>query len=227
MARNSKPAPDDLPAAVRARLAGEIAASAPFDGWGEAGIRAAAMAAGVDPDVALYAFTSGGERPEVAAIGAWIEAIDTAMEAALGHGALDGLPVREKIRRLVTFRLEAMAGMEEAVRRALSVMANPRNAPRTARRGWHSADVMWRLAGDTAADYNHYTKRATLGALYAATLAVWIDDQSVDKAETHAFLERRIAGVMRFEKTKARLLNPAVPAFSMTRFLGRLRYPAN
>jgi ubiquinone biosynthesis protein COQ9 len=92
--------------------------------------------------------------------------------------------------------------------------------------GWHSADAMWRLAGDTATDYNHYTKRATLGALYAATLAVYAQDKSEDRADTRAFLDRRIEGVMRFEKAKARLLKPRDESFSVTRLLGRLRYPA-
>jgi ubiquinone biosynthesis protein COQ9 len=218
--------PADLPEDIRARLAPVIAAGAAFDGWGEEAIRAAALAEGIAPDVALYAFASSGQRVEIGAIDAWIGTIDTAMKAALGGGVLETLPVRERIRRLVSFRLEAVAGMEEAVRRALAVMALPQNAPRAARIGWRSADAMWRLAGDRSADYNHYTKRATLGALYAATLAVWVDDQSAGKAETARFLERRIAGVMRFEKAKARLLNPAAPAFSVTRFLGRLRYPA-
>jgi ubiquinone biosynthesis protein COQ9 len=85
---------------------------------------------------------------------------------------------------------------------------------------------MWRLAGDTATDYNHYTKRATLGALYAATLAVYAQDKSEDRADTRAFLDRRIEGVMRFEKAKARLLKPRDESFSVTRLLGRLRYPA-
>ena len=89
---------------------------------------------------------------------------------------------------------------------------------------------MWRLAGDTAADFNHYTKRATLAALYAATLSVFAGDTSEGKAETLAFLDRRIEGVMRFEKAKARLLAGNTIAgnaghFSPARFLGRLRYP--
>ena len=226
MARSPDSPAADLPAELRARLAKAIAAGAAFDGWGEAGIRAAAEAEGVDPEVALYAFASGGQRVEIGAIDAWIATIDAAMIAALGNGVLEELPVRERIRRLVAFRLEAIAGQEETVRRALAVMAMPQNAPRAARIGWRSADMMWRLAGDRAADYNHYTKRATLGALYAATLAVWVDDTSEGKVDTAEFLERRIAGVMRFEKAKARLLKPAIPAFSVTRFLGRLRYPA-
>jgi ubiquinone biosynthesis protein COQ9 len=102
----------------------------------------------------------------------------------------------------------------------------PQNVSQGLKLGWRSADVMWRLAGDTATDYNHYTKRATLGAIYAATLAVFADDQSEGKAETRAFLDRRIEGVMRFEKVKAQILRPTDERFSMARFLGRLRYPA-
>ena len=101
----------------------------------------------------------------------------------------------------------------------------PQNLPRTARLGWNSADLMWRLAGDTATDYNHYTKRALLAGIYSATLAMFIDDRSEGKAETRAFLDRRIEGVMKFEKAKAQLLRER-EGFNLARFLGRLRYPA-
>ena len=46
-----------------------------------------------------------------------------------------------------------------------------------------------------------------------------------DNAETRAFLERRIEGVMKFEAAKARLLKDREIPFSPARFLGRLRYP--
>jgi ubiquinone biosynthesis protein COQ9 len=105
-------------------------------------------------------------------------------------------------------------------------MAMPHNAPQALRIGWRSADLMWRQAGDTATDYNHYTKRMLLGSIYAATLAVFANDESEDFAETRAFLERRIEDVMRFEKAKARLLKGSDEYFSPARFLGRLRYPA-
>ena len=55
---------------------------------------------------------------------------------------------------------------------------------------------------------------------------VEVDDESEGKAETRAFLDRRIEGVMTFEKVKAKWLNPEREHFSLSRFLGRLRYPA-
>ena len=84
---------------------------------------------------------------------------------------------------------------------------------------------MWRAAGDTATDYNHYTKRAILGSVYAATLAVFLNDETDDLSETRAFLGRRIDGVMRFEKAKAQI-TALRPPFSPARFIGRLRYSA-
>ena len=84
---------------------------------------------------------------------------------------------------------------------------------------------MWRLAGDTATDYNHYTKRAMLLGVYTATITVFLDDESEGQAETRAFLARRIDGIMRFERAKAGMARRAIRRPSLSRFVGRLRYP--
>ena len=207
---------------LRRALAPAIAEAAAFDGWSVAAVREAATRQGIDPDAAVYAFAAG----PMAMIGAWTGCIDADMAKALPAERLAAMKIRERIRALVLFRLEAAAPHKESLRRALAIMAMPMNAPRALAIGWNSADAMWRLAGDTATDYNHYTKRMTLGALYAATLAVFVDDDSEDFADTRAFLERRIEGVMKFEAAKARLLRPREVGFSPARFLGRLRYPA-
>lgn len=209
-------------AELRVLMAPAVARAAAFDGWSDAALAQAAGEHGIDPAVARLAFDGGA----MAMIAAWIGTIDAAMRDHFADGSLAALPIRTRISQLVRFRLAAVAGLEESLRRALAVMAMPQNAVGSLRLGWASADAMWRLAGDTATDYNHYTKRTLLGGIYAATLAVFIDDDSEGKAETLAFLDRRIAGVMRFEKAKARLLRPDAERFSMARLLGRLRYPA-
>ena len=206
---------------LRVALAPEIARAAVFDGWSDAVLEQAAALAGADAAVARLAFPGGA----MDMIAGWIASTDAKMEAAFADGHLSSLKVRDRIRTLLLFRLDAIAGQEEALRRALAIQAMPQNLPRTARLGWSSADLMWRLAGDTATDYNHYTKRALLAGIYSATLAVFIDDRSEGKADTRAFLDRRIEGVMKFEKAKARLLRER-EGFNLARFLGRLRYPA-
>jgi ubiquinone biosynthesis protein COQ9 len=207
---------------LRLALAPRIAEAAVFDGWSQQAVADAARAMRADADVAAYAFKGG----QMEMIAAWIGQVDARMEAEFPPGALSGLPVRERIRRLVLFRLECIAGMEEALRRALAIMAMPHNVPRALKLGWRSADRMWRLAGDAVTGASHYTRRATLSAVYAATLAVFVDDDSEGKAETHAFLDRRIDDIVRIEKAKASL-RPGEDRFSIARFLGRLRYPAN
>jgi ubiquinone biosynthesis protein COQ9 len=113
----------------------------------------------------------------------------------------------------------------EAVRRALAILAMPQNLPLGLRISWRSVDLMWRIAGDTSTDFNHYTKRMTLGAVYGSTLLVWLDDQSEGWSETAAFLDRRIDDVMKIEKFKAEWRGSADQRLSVSRFLGRLRYP--
>lgn len=218
--------PDDTLDGLRLRLAPAIAEAALFDGWSEAAVIAAADAEEVSPDLALLAFRDGSRISAMAMIAAWIRAIDAAMAREWPAQRLAALPVRERIRALVSFRVDAMARARESLRRARAIMASPRHAASALRLGWESADRMWRLAGDTATDYNHYTKRAILAGVTAATLAVLVDDESEGLATTHAFLDRRIAGILRFEKAKARFTPPEGAGFSVARFLGRLRYPA-
>lgn len=208
--------------ALRLALAPAIADAAVFDGWSEAAVDSAAAAQGIDPASARFAF----DGVAMAMIEAWAGSVDVAMAAEFPPERIAAMKIRERIRSLVQFRLDAIAHQKEALRRALAIMAMPQNAPRAAKLAWHSADAMWRLAGDTATDYNHYTKRLTLGSIYAATLAVYVDDTSEGHAETRAFLDRRIEGIMKFEKAKARVMRPRDEQFSVARLLGRLRYPA-
>ena len=159
-------------------------------------------------------------------IDAWFDAIDKAMLAAFPPERIAALKVRERIRDLILFRLEAVAPQREALRRALAILAAPRHAPEGARLAWRSADRIWRLAGDTATDSNHYSKRALLIGVYGSTTLIFLDDQSEGFAETRAFLDRRIGDVMRFETAKARWRSSSRYRPSLSRFLGRLRYPA-
>ena len=206
---------------IRAALAPIIARNAAFDGWSDTAVETAASARRVDPDVARLAFSGGA----VEAIAAWFEAIDRAMIAAVPEDRLAAMKIRERISAQVEARLEALAPDREALRRALAILARPQHALRAAKLGWHAADLMWRRAGDTATDYNHYTKRAILSGVYAATITVFLDDESEGFADTRAFLSRRIDGILSFEKTKAQLLKQRERLPSLSRFIGRLRYP--
>lgn len=220
MTTNAPATPADLPLAeLRPRLVAAMLPDVPFDGWTALARDAAADAQGVDRDIAAMAL------PDAAAmVDAYIAHADTLMVAAMGD--VSGLKVRDRIRLALRSRLEAASADREAVRRALAVLAQPQHAGLAARSLWRTADTMWRAAGDTATDFNHYSKRAILGAVYSASLLYWLDDDSDDHEATWAFIDRRIDSIMKFEKTKASAKKAMAWMPNPARFLGRLRYPA-
>ena len=206
---------------LRRRLALAVGEHAVFDGWSRAAVDAAARQLGVDPVQARLAMP----KSQAGLIALYIQEVDRALEAWFTPERIEKLKVREKIRAIVWRRLEIMGPAREAVRRALAILAMPQNIPLALNMSWRTADLMWRIAGDTSTDFNHYTKRMTLGAVYGSTLLAWLDDRSEGWKETGAFLDRRIDDVMKFEKLKAEWRGSADSDLSLSRFLGRLRYP--
>ena len=211
-----EPSPLEL---LRRRLALAVGENAVFDGWTRAAVDAAADQLDIGRAQARLAMPKNA----AAMVDIYIHGVDRELEQRLPPERLLSLKIRERIRTLVWTRLEIMGPAREAVRRGLSILSMPQNVALGARIGWRSADLMWRLAGDVSTDFNHYTKRMTLGAVYGSTLVTWLDDNSEGWTDTGAFLDRRIDNVMQFEKWKAQWRGQE--RFSVTRFLGRLRYP--
>ena len=206
---------------LRPLIARELPRHAAFDGWGDKAVDSAARVLGAHPDVAALLFETRTDM-----IDAWFASIDDDMRSAFTADTLAAMKMRARITSLVEARIAIVAPHREALRRALTILAMPQNLPRAARLGWRAADAMWRAAGDTATDYNHYTKRAILGSVYSATMAVFINDDSAQHADTREFLARRIDGIMRFETAKAKFVSRPRVGFSVSRFIGQLRYPA-
>ena len=208
---------------VRAALAPILPRHAAFDGWRAEAVTMAAEQCGIDSDIAALAFPGGA----MDMIDAWFASIDMRMLDALAPEKLATLSIRRRIISLIETRLTLLARDREALRRAQAILAMPRHAARAAKLGWRAADGMWRAAGDETTDLNHYSKRLTLAGVYAATLLVFVDDESEDWTETRAFLARRIEGVMRFERAKAQWKGiGGGERLSLSRFIGRLRSPA-
>lgn len=190
----------------------------PFDGWSQASLALAAADTGIDPAVARLALPGAIDM-----IDAYIALADERMETACATPAFAGLKIRERIAGAIRTRLEQAAPHREAIRRASAILALPPNALRSLRLTWRTADAIWRTAGDRSTDFSYYSRRVLAGGVYASTLLVWLDDDTEGFADTWGFLDRRIADVMRIETLKSRL-RPKGDRFSVTSFLGRLRY---
>jgi rpsU-divergently transcribed protein len=183
-------------------------------GWTWPTVRAAGKAAGLsEADVELL--LPHGPK-DLAAL--FSRRHDAQALAALPDPA--GLKVRERIRAAVAARLDAAAEDEAAVRRWAGFLALPINLPLGVRLLWESADKLWRWAGDTATDENHYSKRAILSGILASALAIRL---SSGREAAMAFVDGRIENVMAFEKWKAGL-KPSELLRDVAGALGRMRY---
>jgi ubiquinone biosynthesis protein COQ9 len=159
----------------------------PEQGWTYAALRAGLAESGADPRDAELLFPGGA----VDMVEAFLDRADRALEAAAGEFA--ALRTGPRVRALLVRRFAQARPDKEAVRRATALLALPRNLPLAARCTARTVDTIWHLAGDTAADFSWYTKRATLAGIYTATLLYWLRDMSEDDAATLAFLDRRLA----------------------------------
>ena len=170
-----------------------------FDGWSLLTLHAAARRLGM-PEAEAESLFPRGAADMVAQFSDWADR--RMLEAAEG---LEAMKVRERISTLMRARLAVLEPHREAVRRGLSVLALPQNAALGARLLYYTVDSAWYAAGDTATDWNFYTKRGLLAGVVAATTLYWLDDRSPDTIDTLAFLDRRIDDAMRIPKATAQL----------------------
>lgn len=210
-------------AGAKERLLDAALGHVTFDGWSDTTFRAAADDIGLAPDLARAICPRGALDLAVA----YHRRGDAAMEEGLRAARLSDLRFRDRIARAVRLRLDAAD--REVVRRGAALFALPQNAATGAGLIWGTADAIWRALGDTSDDINWYSKRATLSAVYSATVLFWLGDESEGHAATWDFLDRWIEEVMRFEKFKAQVReNPVLSKVlaASLRVLGRVRAPA-
>lgn len=171
-----------------------------FDGFTDRVLARAGEAAGATKLALARLFPAG----PLSLVETYSDSADAAMAARLGAMDLKAMKIRARIAAAVTARLDALRPHKQAARRAAAFLSLPPHAALGVRLAWRTVDAMWRGVGDTATDFNFYTKRGILAGVYSATLLRWFTDQSADESETAAFLAERIDNVMQFEKLKAK-----------------------
>jgi ubiquinone biosynthesis protein COQ9 len=208
---------------IKAQLLEAAKAHVPFDGWSEPAFRAAMEDAGVSEGLARAACPRGAVDLALA----FHDEGDQAMLERFEREDLSNLRYSEKVAALVRFRLEAVED-KELVRRGMTLFSLPQYALDGSKALWGTVDKIWTALGDTSDDINWYTKRATLSGVYGSTVLYWLGDDSDGHERTWAFLDRRIADVMQFEKVKARAQENRLVAGLMNgplSFLNRIKAP--
>ncbi len=186
--------------ALRDRILDATLPNVIFDGWSRKALTHGAVSAGLAAEDVDIAFPRGVRG----AVEHWLRRADEAMLATLGDADLDAMRIRERIAFAVRLRLEQATPHREAVRRGLAFLALPGNARIAAESLYRTVDSIWWACGDRSTDFNFYSKRGLLAAVYSSTLLYWLDDASEGHADTWAFLDRRIADVMRIPKITGR-----------------------
>jgi ubiquinone biosynthesis protein COQ9 len=185
----------------RDRLLEAALVHVPFDGWSRRSLFAGARDLDIEPGLVRRLFPGGGDDL-LAQLERWA---DRQMLARVDLDALRAMRIRERIATLVRARLEALTPHREAMRRAVAARLLPSNAIAGCASLWRTVDLMWSVAGDKADDYNYYTKRSLLAAVWTSTFLFWLEDRSVGSHDSFAFLDRRIGDVMQIGALGARV----------------------
>jgi len=164
-----------------------------FDGWSIKSLAAGTADAGLARQDLLHAFPDGVAD----AMAHWSDWADRRAVAVMGSAEVAGMKTHQRVAMGVWARLEAMGRWREAARKATAWLAAPRHAPLASRLTYRTCDAIWRAAGDTSTDFNFYTKRGLLGGVVLSTTLYWLQDRSEGNQATSAFLDRRIAEVLR------------------------------
>lgn len=208
--------------AAESRLAKAVAGYVPQLGLNRMSVEAGARRLGI----------SEGERDLIAPHGAadiaailWREH-DTVLLSPETAESLAGMKIREKIGFLLNSRLDAAAVDEQLARRLMGYFALPHHAALYHRLLWETADIIWRLAGDTALDENHYSKRMIVSGIITTALMSRLSvGGSLGRDAQLEQIDRNIEQVMQFEKFKAKLpVKPEEVILTLARSLGRLRF---
>ncbi len=172
-----------------------------FDGWTRESIRSGAVLAGHGADMADAVFPGGVKDM----LSHFSDYANRRMMERLADVDPQSLRIRERIRLGVQTRFEALQPHKEAERLAVAYWMRPLRKWDGVRLIWRTADLIWDWAGDTATDYNRYTKRGLLSAILTSATLVWINEDGRDLAKTLAFVDRRIENVMQLGKITGKL----------------------
>jgi len=190
---------------IQDKILNEALADIPFDGLNWDVIVRAAEKCGYDADVALSVFPDK-ITGFLQYFSTWA---DEKMLERLKDVDRESLKIRERVREAVWIRLDILTPHREIIRLSLGYWINPMKKPAAVKMVWKTSDVIWKWAGDTATDYNKYTKRGLLSGVITATTLAWVNDKSQDFQKTAHFLDRRIDNVLAVGKLAGKIINKA------------------
>lgn len=177
---------------IRDEILLELLPDVAFDGWCWDAVIDAARRCGIDGETVRVVFP--GKMPDV--LDAFADIADRKMLEAVEPEVGS---VRERVASALMARYRFLVPYKEAVRQSAQFWAVPQHKMRGVKLVWRTADRIWCYAGDTATDYNRYTKRIFLSGIIISSTLFWFNindvEESLDSLRT--FIDRRIENVQK------------------------------
>lgn len=155
------------------------------EGFSTEAMRHASISLGLHPEYHNILFPGGISE----ALEYYEQRLDAKMLHALNQNDLLPKKIREKIG--LALRLRIVAGHVPSIKSA-----------------WRTADHIWRFAGDTSSDFNHYTKRGLLSGVYIAAAKYRRNDNSSGSVDTELFIAKNLDRIISIAQLKNKLPKP-------------------
>lgn len=176
---------------IKREIVIEMLPSIIFDGWTITLAESVATLQGRDKTIIRALFPSGITDM----LRTFSDIADEEMLKSLDALDTTDMGTTQKVETAVLKRLEWLAPHKDALKESINILGVPLRKPAATKMVWHTCDAIWNWAGDTATDYNHYTKRGLLSGVLVSTTLYWVNDDSDDLGRTEQFLSRRISDI--------------------------------
>ena len=204
--------------AAEDRLASAVAAFIPELGLNRLSLNAGALSLGLSDG--MRDLTAPNGAADIAAV-LW-RGHDAVLLTPEVEETLCAMKVRDKVGYLINLRIDEVSGEEAVAKSLMGFFVLPSHAVLYHRLLWETSDHIWRLAGDTSLDENHYSKRLIVSGILTTVLMTRL---SQGREAQLAQIARNIGQVMEFEKFKAKVpVKPEETLLKLAKSLGRLRF---
>ena len=115
------------------------------------------------------------------------------------------MKTHKRIREIILLRLKINQNEKSLIKKTYFTLLLPQHSKIASMSLYKIVDQMWFIAGDKSTDFNFYSKRAILAAIYSSTFFYWINNQDFKK--TVQFLDLQLKKISKIPKIKKRIKN--------------------
>ncbi len=121
--------------------------------------------------------------------------IDTLLLKTFAPETLKTLRTHEKVQQALEKRMRFFSDHPQKTVAILKYASHPLRLSLLRKMQWSTLNSIWYFAGDTATDFNYYSKRLLLGYIYKATFLYWLKNRQHPIEKTLSFMNKRFKDV--------------------------------